>query len=64
MKKKISYIALTAAIAVAAFFVGRNTAPESEISDSINTALDNIQYYEVTDTGLDLYDYSGNLYQW
>lgn len=30
MKKKIVYISLTAAITIAAFFIGRNTASEPE----------------------------------
>lgn len=64
MKKKISYIALTAALIVTAFFIGRNTASEQDTSTLINIALENIEFFEVSDTGLDLYDYNGNLYHW
>lgn len=64
---------------IANYYMGENGYPVFELKDVahqmddannrsyeeiINTALENIEYWEVTDTGLDLYDYDGNLYQW
>ena len=48
MKKKIAYILTTAAIILAAFFIGRNTSPEPT----------------KTDNGIDFYDADGNVYEW
>lgn len=64
MKKKITYTIIMAALIVTAFFIGRNTVLEPKTSTLINNALKNIEYFEVTDTGLNLYDYNGTLYQW
>lgn len=72
MKKKITYIAIMVAIALTAFFVGKNTTMTTENVyknadpniEAMEYAFSNVAYWEVTDDGLNLYDYDGNLYEW
>ena len=63
MKKLGKIIAGVAAIA-AAFLVGRVTAPEATIPEVMEKAVENVEYWEVAEEGLDLYDYEGNVYCW
>lgn len=63
MKKLGKIIAGVAAIA-AAFLVGRVTAPEATIPEVMEKAVENVEYWEVAEEGLDLYDYEGNVYRW
>lgn len=64
MKKKITYIIITAAISTDAFFIGRNTAPEPTSGECIEEACKYITYWESTDIGINLYDVVGNVYEW
>lgn len=64
MKKKIAYILTTAAIILAAFFIGRNTSPEPTKEETIQKSCDYITYWEITDNGIDFYDADGNVYEW
>lgn len=71
IKKKILYITLTAAIVLTAFFAGKSTAKtenvykeeESNI-ETMEKAFSQITYWEITNDGLNIYDYDGNLYEW
>lgn len=64
MKRKITYILTTAAITLAAFFIGRNTSPELTREEIIQKSCDYITYWEITDNGIDFYDADGNVYKW
>lgn len=66
MKRKILYIAFTAVISMTAFFTGKliNTSTEPTHIQKMEYAFRNVEYWEITDTGLDIYDYDGNLYRW
>lgn len=72
MKKKITYIITTAVIALAAFYIGRNTAitqfqeqkTENTNIETMESALSQIEYIEVNDNGFDFYTYDGNVYEW
>lgn len=72
MKKKITYIITTAVIALATFYIGRNTAiTQSQEQKTGNTnietmesALSQIEYIEVNDNGFDFYTFDGNIYKW
>lgn len=58
-KKIIGYIMLTAAISVAAFFMGRN-CPNKENFLDMQTVVD----FDATETGLMLYTQDGSGYYW
>ena len=73
MKKKIAYIITTAVIALAAFYIGRNTTAtqyhetKTENANNIEemeNALSQIEYWETTDDGIDFYTFDGNVYEW
>jgi len=63
MRKKILNIVIMAVITITAFFVGQDTVKETHM-EKMKYAIKNIQYWEITNSGLDLYDFDGNLYQW
>ncbi len=70
MRKKIAYIITTAAIALTAFFIGKNMAETENIYSNNNnietmeSAFSQIEYIEVTDNGFDFYTFDGNIYEW
>jgi hypothetical protein len=69
MKKKIVYILTLAAVSIGCFFVGRNTAEQSEPETHVERmeyALENISRWKLADDGetVILYDFEGNIYNW
>lgn len=34
------------------------------IPETMEKAVENVEYWEVAEEGLDLYDYEGNVYRW
>lgn len=38
--------------------------PETDSTEKIQKAIDSIEYWEVTDNGLKLWDFDGNTYEW
>lgn len=58
-KTKIGIILLC----TASFIAGALVSQPSHIQ-KMEYALDNVEYWEVDDSGMDLYDYNGNVYRW
>lgn len=59
MKKKITYIALTLALTVSAFLLGKSM-PDKENYLDMETIVD----FDATETGLMLYTQDGSGYYW